>query len=92
MLRTKKSYKMPFIPARVESDEFIAVFLLRKRMSRNEIEGLKGKLTGLRGHSEKITLRLCRLDELWKIGARDGKTLAAVALYEGLQREDLISR
>jgi ADP-sugar diphosphatase len=41
----------------------------------------------LRDEGEKITLKLCRLDELWKVGARDGKTLAALALYEGLKRE-----
>jgi ADP-sugar diphosphatase len=68
------------------SDEFIPIFLSRKRMSRAEIEGLKGKLTGLRDHGEKITLRICRLDDLWKVCARDGKTLAAVALYEGLRK------
>jgi ADP-sugar diphosphatase len=67
-------------------DEFIPLFLARKRLDRAEIESLKGRLTGLRDHGEKITLKLCRLDELWKIGARDGKTLAALALYEGLQR------
>jgi ADP-sugar diphosphatase len=72
------------------SDEFIPVFLLRKRMSRNEIEGLKGKLTGLRDHGEKITLRLCHLDDLWNVAARDGKTLAAVALFEGLRKAGMI--
>jgi ADP-sugar diphosphatase len=74
------------------SDEFIPVFLLRKRMSRIEIEGLKGKLTGLRDHGEKITLRLCHLDDLWNVAARDGKTLAAVALYEGLRRDNMIEK
>jgi ADP-sugar diphosphatase len=72
------------------SDEFIPIFLSRRRMSRDEIEGLKGKLTGLRDGSEKITLKLCRLDELWKTGGRDGKTLAAVTLYEGLRRDKII--
>lgn len=71
-------------------DEFIPIFLVRKKMSRLKIEEMKGKLTGLREHGEKITLKICRLDELWKIGARDGKTLAAVALYEGLKREGKI--
>ena len=72
------------------SDEFIPIFLSRKEMSRGDIEDLKGKLTGLREHGEKITLRLCRLDELWRVGARDGKTLSAVALYEGLRKSRLI--
>jgi ADP-sugar diphosphatase len=72
------------------SDEFIPIFLSRKRMSRTEIEGLKGKLTGLRDRGEKIALRICRLDDPWKMCARDGKTLAAVALYEGLRRTQTI--
>jgi ADP-sugar diphosphatase len=72
------------------SDEFIPIFLARKTMDRGEIEGLKGKLTGLRDHAEKITIRLCRLDELWKTGGRDGKTLAAIALYEGLRKEKMM--
>jgi ADP-sugar diphosphatase len=66
-------------------DEFIPIFMVRKIMGRGEIESVKGKLTGLREHGEKITLKICRLNELWKIGARDGKALAAVALYEGLK-------
>jgi ADP-sugar diphosphatase len=71
-------------------DEFIPIFMTRKRMSADKIEALKGKLTGLREHGEKITLKICRLDELWKVGARDGKTLSAVSLYEGLSREGKI--
>jgi ADP-sugar diphosphatase len=52
-----------------------------------EIDGMKGKLTGLRKEGEKITLMICPLSQLWRVGARDAKTLAAVALYEGLKRE-----
>lgn len=48
---------------------------------------MRGKLTGLREEGERIALRICRMDELQKVGARDGKTLAAVALYEGLRKE-----
>ena len=72
------------------SDEFIPLFLARKKMKRDEIASMKGKLTGLREEKEKITLKICRLDELWRVGARDGKTLAALALYEGLKREEKI--
>ncbi len=71
-------------------DEFIPLFLARKKLGRAEIASMKGRLTGLRAHGEKIVLKICRLDRLWKIGARDGKTLAAVALYEGLKREGKI--
>jgi ADP-sugar diphosphatase len=69
------------------SDEFMPLFLARKTMESEEIEEMKGKLTGLRDHGEKITLKIVKLADLWKYGARDGKTLAAVALYEGLRRE-----
>ena len=68
-------------------DEFITIFVARKRMSAEEIERMKGKLTGLREEGEKITLKICRLSDVWKAGGRDGKTLAAVTLYEGLKRE-----
>ena len=67
------------------SDEFIPILLSRKRIPRRDLEEMSGKLTGLREHGEKITLKLVSLDQLWKIGARDGKTLAAWALYEGLR-------
>ena len=71
-------------------DEFIAIFLHQKRIEREKLKEFAGKLTGLRDHGEKITLKCVRLDELWKEGARDAKTLAAWALYEGLRREGKI--
>ncbi|EXJ71921.1 uncharacterized protein A1O5_04422 [Cladophialophora psammophila CBS 110553] len=69
------------------SDEFIPIFLARKTLPRPQIETLRGKFTGLRDHGEKITLRIVRLHEVWKVTWRDGKTLAAMALYEGLKGE-----
>ncbi len=71
-------------------DEFIPILMAKKVMERSEIEKLKGKLTGLREEGEKITLKVVRLKDLWKYGARDGKTLAAVGLFEGLRREGKI--
>lgn len=72
-------------PSAGGSDEFMPLFLCQKRMPRKEIEGLQGKLTGLRDHGEKITLKVVPLEDLWKEGLRDGKTLAAWALYQGLK-------
>ncbi|RMJ23756.1 nudix family hydrolase [Aspergillus sp. HF37] len=63
------------------SDEFVPLFLCQKRMSREDIEGLQG---------EKITLKVVPLENLWKEGLRDGKTLAAWALYKGLKQEGRI--
>lgn len=77
-------------PSAGGSDEFIPFFLCQKRMSRSDIEGLQGRLTGLRQDGEKITLKLVPLEDLWKEGLRDGKTLAAWALYKGLQEEGKI--
>lgn len=72
------------------SDEFIPIFLARKALGRREIDDLKGKLTGLRDEGEKITLKIVRLDDVWKVAGRDAKTLAALALYQGLKGEGKI--
>ncbi|ETI23188.1 hypothetical protein G647_04985 [Cladophialophora carrionii CBS 160.54] len=69
------------------SDEFIPIFLARKSLSTRAIDELKGKLTGLRDHGEKITLKIVPVQDVWKVAWRDGKTLAAMALYEGLRGE-----
>jgi len=69
------------------SDEFIPIFLARKTLPLPEIEELRGKLTGLRDDDEKITLKIVPLGQVWKVAGRDGKTLAAMALYQGLKGE-----
>jgi ADP-sugar diphosphatase len=71
-------------------DETIPIFLCEKRVPRSQIQELEGNLTGLRSEGEKITLKLVKLQEVWKHGGRDGKTLAAVALYNGLKSEGKI--
>lgn len=65
-------------------DEHISLFLWEKEMDRVHIDALRGKITGLRAEGESITLRLEKFTDLWKVGARDAKTLGALALYEGL--------
>jgi ADP-sugar diphosphatase len=66
-------------------DEYMAIFLYEKKVTRKELESWQGKLTGLRDEGENITLKIVKLKDLWKEGARDGKTLAAIALYNGLK-------
>ncbi|KAK7530268.1 NUDIX family hydrolase [Phyllosticta citribraziliensis] len=68
-------------------DEFVPLFLHQRRVRRQELESWQGRLTGLRDQGEKITLKLVRLEELWRWGGRDSKALGAWALYEGLRRE-----
>ncbi|OCT47780.1 Nudix hydrolase 14, chloroplastic [Cladophialophora carrionii] len=66
-------------------DEYIALFLWERTMPLIEIMELKDRLSGT--DKEKITVKLVKYEELWREGARDAKTLAAWALYEGLTRE-----
>lgn len=66
-------------------DEYISLFLWEKEMDRVHIEALRGKITGLRTSGETISLRLERYADVWRVGARDAKTLGAWALYEGLK-------
>ncbi|KAK1837078.1 putative nudix domain-protein [Podospora conica] len=68
-------------------DEYIGLYAYERSVPREELAGWTGRLTGLREEGERITLRLVRMEEVWKVAGRDGKTLAAVALWEGLKRE-----
>ncbi|KAJ3145498.1 hypothetical protein HDU86_000884 [Geranomyces michiganensis] len=70
------------------SDEYIRLFLCRKRMPRSDIDRLEGAEGGLRGEGERIDLRLVKKRELWK-ATRDMKALSALALYDNLDRADL---
>jgi len=67
-------------------DEYIPIFLHEKKIPRAQLKEWTGKLTGLRDHGEKITLKLVKLEDLWWEGARDAKALCALALWEGLRK------
>ena len=54
---------------------------------RHTLGDWSGRLTGLPDEGERISLRLVPLRDLWRVAARDAKTLAALALWEGLKRE-----
>lgn len=73
-------------------DEYIALFLWEKKLDRQEIEDLRGRLTGVRTQNEMITLHVKEYEALWRDGARDAKTLAAWALYEGLNRSGELAK
>lgn len=85
----EQTEKLPqaMFPSGGGSDEYVPIFLHEKRVKRETLKEWTGKLTGLREHGEKITLKLVKLNDLWKEGGRDGKALAACAMYEGLKRE-----
>lgn len=68
-------------------DEYIPIFMHERRVPRAQLRDWTGKLTGLRDSGEKITLKLVKMQDLWREGARDAKCLAALALWEGLRKE-----
>ncbi|KAF2649659.1 nudix hydrolase 14 [Lophiostoma macrostomum CBS 122681] len=86
----ESSLQNAMYPSPGGSDEYMPIFLWEKELDRQEIEDLRGKLKGVRTQGEMITLRVCPYEDLWKEGARDAKTLAAWALYEGLNRAGVI--
>ncbi|OTA62597.1 hypothetical protein K449DRAFT_433490 [Hypoxylon sp. EC38] len=69
-------------------DEYIPIFMHERRVPRDTLKEWTGKLTGLRSHGEKITLKLVKMKDLWREGGRDAKCLAALTLWEGLRREN----
>lgn len=71
-------------------DEHITIFSYEKKVPRDTLESWTGKLTGLRESGEKIALKLVKMQDLWREGARDAKCLSALALWEGLRREGRI--
>ena len=71
-------------------DEFLRLMLYSKAVGEAELSALQGKLTGSAEESEFITLDLVELDDLWRL-APDGKTLAALLLYEKLRARGAIA-
>ncbi|OCK82679.1 NUDIX family hydrolase [Lepidopterella palustris CBS 459.81] len=86
----KEKLQNAMYPSPGACDEFIPLFLYQKRVPRSQLDEWRGKLTGLRDEGEKITIKLVRLEDLWKEGGRDAKALAALSMYEGLRREGKI--
>ena len=50
-------------------DEFIRCMYLEKKVTRLELEAMKGRLSGLRGHGEIITLQVVPFHDVWKVSA-----------------------
>ena len=68
------------------SDECMKFYLYQKTMPEAKILELKGRLTGCESESERIILTVVPVEEL-KERCVDAKTLAALALYEGMPQE-----
>lgn len=68
-------------------DEYIPLFLYEKRVPRATLKEWEGRLTGLRDEGEKITLKIVKVEDMWKAAGRDAKALTAWALWENLKRD-----
>jgi ADP-sugar diphosphatase len=55
-------------------DEHIRIMYLEQYVTTDQLETMKGRLTGLRDHGEVITLRLVPMEELWR-STCDAKTM-----------------
>ena len=64
-------------------DEFLRLFFFQRTVGKEELDALRGKLTGSPDENEQITLELVRYEDLWKATV-DAKTLASVFLLEKL--------
>jgi ADP-sugar diphosphatase len=65
-------------------DEYVKIYLWEREMDRMEIDALRTQFSGSRS-DDNVAVRLLSYENLLQVGARDGKTLAAWALYEYLK-------
>ena len=63
------------------SDEFLRFYLAKKEISKNLLNELEGKSTGLRNEGEFINLKIVKLSEVHKI-CSDIKLITSLYLYE----------
>ncbi|ORZ23424.1 hypothetical protein BCR42DRAFT_458759 [Absidia repens] len=78
-------------PSAGGSDEFLRLFLCRKKMKQQDINNLEGKLTGLRQDGENITLKLVSFKDAWK-HSPDAKLLCSLALYDALMKSNKLDQ
>ncbi|KAJ2824043.1 hypothetical protein GGI24_003516 [Coemansia furcata] len=62
-------------------DESVGLYACEKVVTKEELERVRGRLGGLRGGGELITVRLVRVCDVWK-ETRDMKALAALYLWD----------
>jgi ADP-sugar diphosphatase len=86
----KEAIQNAMYPSPGGCDEAVSLMLCQKRLTREKMEELNGKATGLRHEGEVITLELIPLERLYRRGARDAKALGALCLYLELGREGLL--
>ena len=71
------------------SDEFIRQYVYFHEVTREELNKMEGKCTGEIQAGEVITLKICKLEEVWR-ETSDSKTLSSILLYEKLSEASLL--
>jgi hypothetical protein len=78
------------IPSGGGCDEWIRLYLLQRKVTRDVLDQLEGRLTGLAEEGEVIKLHILPLKDVWR-ASPDAKCLAALTLYRELQAEGVIN-
>jgi ADP-sugar diphosphatase len=55
-------------------DEFLRYTYVERKVTKEDLDRMRGRLAGLREHGEYITLRVVPLEDMWKISA-DNKAI-----------------
>ncbi|KAF8467421.1 hypothetical protein BDZ91DRAFT_657087 [Kalaharituber pfeilii] len=66
-------------------DEFIKLYAYVHAVPKGGIRELQGRVGGNWEEGERIVVRVVRERDVWRVAGRDGKTLAAWALWRGLR-------
>jgi diketogulonate reductase-like aldo/keto reductase/8-oxo-dGTP pyrophosphatase MutT (NUDIX family) len=77
---------MAVAPSPGGCDEFCRLMYLEKKATKQELEDMKGRLSGLREHGEFITLSVVPMDQVWRVSA-DAKAMMSLFLIEQLRRD-----
>ncbi len=72
------------LPSAGGCDETIKMFLYRTNITREQLDNIEGRATGVLEEGETIKLKVVRLDELWE-NTSDCKALSSLLLYEKLK-------
>jgi len=65
--------------------------LYKGQVSKEIIQQLQGRKTGLREHGEFIKVHVVPYTQLWR-STPDGKVLMAIALYEMAKRDGMLPK
>ena len=83
VIRDKSTPLKGMYPSPGGSDEFIRLMLHEKKVTKEELNALQGKLTGCVEEGENIVLELVKFDLLWRITS-DSKALSSLLLFNNL--------